>query len=96
MISAMAKKAKKSQGMPLNVIIIAVLALIVLVILAAIFTGRVKLFSQGLESCGSKQGRCSMDMTPPGASCPSNAATVENTDCEKRTPKQVCCVTVVG
>ncbi len=36
---------KKAQGMSLKVVIIAALALIVLVVLALIFTGKVKFFS---------------------------------------------------
>lgn len=71
--------------MPINVIIVAALALMVLVILIAIFTGRVKIFSENLQSCTAKQGKCLLE-------CSSNTAIVTNTDCEKQ--KQVCCVTV--
>ena len=39
---------KKGQGLPLNVIIIAAIVLIVLVVLWAIFTGRMGVFSKGL------------------------------------------------
>ncbi len=45
---------KKGQGLPLNVIIIAAIVLIVLVVLWAIFTGRMGKFSTGLvkaEKC---------------------------------------------
>jgi len=45
---------KKAQGMSLNVIVIAALALIVLVVLVAIFTGRMGLFTQSLREQESK------------------------------------------
>lgn len=81
-------KNKKSQGMPINVIIIAALALVVLVVLLAIFTGRIKIFSENLQSCAAKQGECEL-----GSKCPSNKALITNTDCPK---DKVCCVTVFG
>ena len=40
---------KKAQGLPLNVIIIAAVALIVLVVLVAIFTGRLAIFGRGIS-----------------------------------------------
>lgn len=48
---------KRGQGLSLNTIIIAAIVLIVLIVLWAIFTGRMGLFSKGLaeseEQCGS-------------------------------------------
>ena len=41
---------KKAQGLSLNTIIIAVVVLIVLIVLWAIFTGRLSLFTGGLKS----------------------------------------------
>ena len=85
----------KSQGMPVNVIIIAALALIVLVVLAAIFTGKLRIFSTTLESCAAKQGECDV-----GPLCPTNKAMVTGTNCpetaqDKQSPKKgICCVTV--
>ncbi len=40
---------KKGQGLSLNVIIVAALALIVLVVLIAVFTGRIGLFTEGVS-----------------------------------------------
>jgi len=40
---------KKSQGISINTIIIAALALAVLVVLFIIFTGRFKIFSEGVK-----------------------------------------------
>lgn len=40
---------KKAQGLSLNTIIIAAIALVVLIVLWAIFTGRMGVFSTGLQ-----------------------------------------------
>lgn len=84
---------RKSQGMPINVIIIAALALIVLVVIILIFTGRTKIFSEDLQSCPGRQGRCSEKP------CESNEAFIPNTDCtklakEKQSKDDKCCVQV--
>ncbi|MBI2541393.1 hypothetical protein HYV80_01665 [Candidatus Woesearchaeota archaeon] len=84
-------KIKKAQGMPINVIIIAALALVVLFVLATLFTGRTKLFAENLESCASKQGVCKN--TP----CDTGEAAVPNTKCsqeEINAGKKTCCVKV--
>jgi hypothetical protein len=47
--------SKKGQGLSLNVIIIAALALIVLVILVAIFTGRLGIFDSALGEEGDSE-----------------------------------------
>lgn len=49
-------KFKKAQGLSLNVIILAAIALLVLIILAVVFSSRMGKFSSGLEDCGSKGG----------------------------------------
>jgi len=89
-------KSRKSQGMPINVIIIAALALVVLIVLLAVFTGRIKIFSENLQSCAAKQGQCEA-----GLSCSSGKALVTNTNCpeteadKQSNPKKIlCCVQV--
>ena len=58
----MAKIQKKGQGLSINTIIIAAIALIVLVVVVAIFTGRLGIFSsqltakQGGLTCGEQGG----------------------------------------
>ncbi len=47
---------KRGQGISINVIIIAAIALLVLVILSVIFIGRVDLFSKRSADCGSYSG----------------------------------------
>ncbi|MBI2573385.1 hypothetical protein HYV86_05975 [Candidatus Woesearchaeota archaeon] len=44
--------SNKGQSMSINVIIVAVLALLILVILGAIFTGRIAIFNQGVGAQG--------------------------------------------
>ncbi len=78
---------KRSQGMPINVIVIAALALMVLVVLAFIFSNRFNIFSKTLQDCNSKQGACQPD-------CYSNQAKVSFTNCEQENPKKVCCIQV--
>jgi hypothetical protein len=43
---------KKGQGLSLNVIIVAALALIVLVVLVVVFTGRTRVFEEGVSKEG--------------------------------------------
>ncbi|MBW2973339.1 hypothetical protein KY346_03020 [Candidatus Woesearchaeota archaeon] len=42
---------RKAQGLPITTIIIAALALVVLVVLFAIFTGRLSIFGRGISEC---------------------------------------------
>ena len=54
----MVKIKKKGQGLSINAIILAAIALIVLVVLVAIFTGRLGLFSKGLGEATSCDQIC--------------------------------------
>jgi len=49
---------KKSQSISINTIIIAAIALAVLVVLFVIFTGRFKIFSEGVSSTASCTKTC--------------------------------------
>ena len=51
-------KAKKGQGISINVVIIAAIALIVLVVLWAIFTGRMAGFTSGVKGTQSCKAIC--------------------------------------
>lgn len=55
----------KGQGLPITTIVIAALALVVLVILFAITTGRLAIFTGAASECG---GVCVVDSPPAGAS----------------------------
>ena len=49
---------KKAQGISMNVIIIAAIALLVLVVLAIIFMGRMGLWGEQTTACENKGGMC--------------------------------------
>lgn len=51
-------KNKKSQGLPINTIIIAAIALAVLVVTFIIFTGQSSSTAKTLQSCELKGGKC--------------------------------------
>ena len=77
---------RKSQGMPINTIIIAVLALVVLVVLIMVFTGKIKILSSGLDSCAGQQGDCKPtcndnEAFTPNAKCPEQGDSASDTKC---------------
>ena len=82
----MFKNNKKAQGMPINVIIIAALALIVLFVLIYIFTSQSGKTVSTLESCAGVGGRC----TEEGRMCLDNEVEKTNSKCPKDTQK--CCI----
>jgi len=49
---------KKAQGLSINVIIVAIIALLILVIISFIFTGKIALFRKTSEDCASQGGIC--------------------------------------
>ncbi len=49
---------RKAQGLPMNVIVIAAIALLVLVVLALIFMGRIGGFGRGVAECQNQGGIC--------------------------------------
>ena len=93
----MFKNNKKAQGMPINVIIVATLALIVLVVLTVMFTGRTKIFAETLQSCAAKQGQCEAGPLCSG----NNKVVIANTNCpeteqDKKEKRNICCVQVLN
>lgn len=85
-------KTRKGQGISINVIIIAAIALAVLVVLFAIFTGRLSLFGKGLREgetaatqcvCAGPQvkGTCSESAPATGSEQGVPSGCVEWTDC---------------
>ena len=82
------KYQTKAQGISINTIIIAAIALIVLVVLVAIFTGRLGIFSMGVQSCTDKGGTCASSCIAP------DYATLRGTDCDKA--GEVCCIPTIA
>ena len=77
---------RKAQGLSLNVIIIAAIALIVLVVISVIFASRSQIFGTETRSCTNKGGTCRDD------GCLDNEAKIgdsTNTDCPNE-----CCLPV--
>lgn len=68
---------KKAQGLPITTIIIAALALVVLVILFAIFTGRISIFGRGITEC---PGRCELPYSRTGTQPMTEGRTSLQTD----------------
>ena len=58
--------SKKGQGISINVIIIAAIALLVLVVLSVIFLGRFGVFSQKSIDCEGQGGQCVVGACPAG------------------------------
>ncbi len=87
-------KNEKAQGISITTIIVAAIALVVLVILIAIFTGKMGGFTQQLESCSEKAGECVASV----AACKERGqfnSPLTGTSCEKETPDlPYCCVPV--
>ena len=81
---------KKSQSLSINTIIVAALALVVLVVLIMVFTGKIRIFSSTLESCAAKQGEC-LSKTE----CTGNKVQIPNTECDK-TAGKICCVQILA
>ncbi|MGM5487851.1 MAG: hypothetical protein ACQESG_02790 [Nanobdellota archaeon] len=77
---------RKGQGLSLNVIVIAAIALLVLVIISVIFASRSQIFGTETRSCANKGGTCREN------GCFDNEAQIgdsSNTDCPN-----VCCLPV--
>ncbi|MBW3003969.1 hypothetical protein KY328_00445 [Candidatus Woesearchaeota archaeon] len=77
---------RRAQGLPLNVIIIAVLVLIVAVVVSLIFVKYIRQSGQELVSCSLRGGECK-------STCDAGSAEIKNTDCGENTK---CCVKVLS
>lgn len=86
---------KRGTEMTLSIIVIAAIALIVLVVMIFIFSGKIKAFGSGVDSCASKGGACAGAYTQGciesgSCKCPSAGdISISGTDCEKKA--QICC-----
>lgn len=78
--------SKKAQGLPINTIIIAILALAVFVIIFLIFTGKIRVFGGELASCTGKGGFCTASDCYSGYQ-----SEIKQTDCKD----QKCCLSVL-
>lgn len=91
----------KKADLSINLIIVAIIALLVLVVSIFIFSGKMKVFGTASDSCASKGGKCtsfvntvydSNCIKAGTCSCPDtmeNAIFIQGTECEKS--NQICC-----
>jgi len=93
---------KKGQGLSITTIVVAAIALLILVVLVAVFTGQFGGFTLGVQDCQAKAGACYDSCNDPGAQSSGNTALLPGrTSCSK-IPKvdgegnQVCCVNPTG
>lgn len=83
----------KAQGMSINVIIIAVLALLVLVVLAFIFTGKIGQFSKTTANCEAISGN-QCEYTCESGYVQDNTRGCFDDDSEPT--GEVCCIPISG
>ena len=87
--------SRKAQGLPINTIIIVALALVVLIVMIAIFTGRIGIFGKGLAECKGTGKSCTM--TAEQCTIPGGAATPMkncNSDEDAEPEGNYCCITL--
>jgi len=85
---------KKAQGISINTIIVAAVALLVLVIVSVVFMIRMGIFSQASNDCKKFQGSCDY-----GSSCPSGMMVHPTGVCydgNEVDRSSVCCVTSIS
>jgi len=81
---------KKAQGISLNVVVIAALALLVLVILSVVFIGRMGFWGDDVNDCINKGGVCAPECgTGDAANYPTEYG-VWRCDAESGTAKKCC------
>ncbi len=82
---------KKAQGLSINTIIIVALALVVLVVILAVFMGRFTIFGWGLSDCEETyQGNCRDECTSELETNQPLGKCVENGE----VTKEKCCVSI--
>ena len=82
-------KRRDAQGLPINVIILAVIGLVVLVILIVMFSKKSGESIKIIESCDSRGGDCKLEKDGCGAS----EFKIAGVKCpDKDGEKQICCV----
>jgi hypothetical protein len=85
----------KAQGLSVRTVIIAALALIVLIVLVAIFTGRIRIFSGGARNCATQGGKY---CAPLSTGCGDYETGIPGTDCIEQLNDNtaLCCVPLLN
>jgi hypothetical protein len=77
----------KAQGISINVIVVAAIALLVLVVLSVMFVGKIGLFAGKSSSCSEQGGSCQIDQCSTGLkeysawTCPKTAEGADQKCC---------------
>ena len=82
-------KKKRAQGLPVNIIILAILGLLVLIVLVFIFSRGSGGFLNIFHTCGGKGGDCK-------EKCESSEIEITGDDLCKEDDKPVCCKKIFG
>lgn len=83
---------KKAQGLSINTIIIAAIALLVLVVLSVVFTGRMGFWTKETSNCEPGVGRCAevgVSCGEPGSGVESYPTTYTAANCPEG---ETCCI----
>ncbi|MBI4453241.1 hypothetical protein HY636_01215 [Candidatus Woesearchaeota archaeon] len=84
--------SRKSQGLPINLVIIAAISLIVLVVLLYIFTGNIGKTSENIGSCRTKGGECANNGEGECKNPKFPIPIFVSNDCQNTNPKNLCCL----
>ena len=80
---------KKGQGLTMDIIIIAAISLVVLVVLIAIFTGRLGKFTAEIKDCTAQGGTC---MSEDECRADNGALLPGKTSCDENAAASRCCL----
>jgi len=84
-------RKKNAQGLSMNMLVMAALALIILVVLITIFTKYIGSSTNAIQSCFTKGGKCKLVTE----GCDLEESRFNNAECPKKnTAEQICCVKV--
>ncbi len=92
-------KQKKAQSISINTIVVAAIALIVLVVMIAIFAGRIKIFTGGARDCRTQGGgECAADCGDFSEEMGGTYINLPGTNCEDNKGSGAidqCCVPII-
>ena len=102
----------KKADISMNMIIVAALAMLVLIVVVMLFSGKMRIFGNTMQSCEAQGGECSgttvvISCDPENGiyknckiACsqtnPNNYVILQGTDCEADNKKEICCKQILG
>ena len=85
-------KFKKSQGLPVNTLVIAAIALVALIVIIVIFTKVLGGTAENIGSCETKGGKCAYYLPTNDCNDDYPIPLLVSGDCERYEPKNLCCL----